>query len=78
MAEEESRRVATDSPKSAAGFVRRSAKAIREGATGISQYRAEYNALIAWARARERLLPFTFIERFAFIGDFLNGPSLAF
>lgn len=69
MAPEKSRRPATDSPKSAARFIRRSAEAIRASGERIGQRRAEYLAVIEWARAHGRLLPFSHIERFTFIGD---------
>lgn len=69
MAQGQSRRTATDPPKSAARFVRRGAQAIRARSEGISQYRAEYRALVEWARETGRLFPFDFIEQFSFIGD---------
>lgn len=69
MAQEKSRRPTTDSPKSAARFVRRSADAIRASGERIGQHRAEYLALIEWARVRGRLLPFSHIEQFSFVGD---------
>jgi Serine/Threonine/Tyrosine Kinase found in polyvalent proteins len=62
-------RAAEDSPKSTAGFVRRSAQAIRASSKGVSQYRSEYLALIRWAQRFGRLLPFDYIEQFSFIGD---------
>ena len=69
MQETNQRGTAPDSPKSASRFVRRSAASIRAGAQGLSQHRAEYRALIDWARQCDRLLPFTFIEQFDFVGE---------
>lgn len=69
MAQETGRRSAPDSPKSAARFVRRGAQAIRAGSARISQYRAEYRALVEWAEVAGLLLPFSYIEQFSFIGD---------
>ena len=69
MAQEKQRRSAEDSPKSAARFVRRGAQAIRASGTGVSQYRAEKQAVAAWAVEHGRLLPYSYIEQFTFIGD---------
>lgn len=69
MAQKADRRPAEDSPKSAARYVRRGAQAIRESGARISQYRAEKQAVVDWATARGRLLPFSYIEQFSFIGD---------
>ncbi len=68
MAKESSRRAAEDSPKSAARFVRRRAETIRAGGERLSQYRAEKQALVEWAEVRNRLLSFSYIEQFTFIG----------
>jgi hypothetical protein len=69
MDQETRRGAAKNSPHAAARFVRRGAEAIRAGSAGISQYRAEYQALIHWADAGGVLVPFRYIEQFAFIGD---------
>jgi hypothetical protein len=69
MAQEAGGRAAPNSPKSAARLVRRSAQAIRARTAGLSQHRAEREALIEWARLGDRLLPFSFIERFSPLGD---------
>jgi hypothetical protein len=69
MPEKAHRRVATDSPQSAARFVRRIAEGILAGSARVSRFRAEYEALAEWARAYQRVLPFGFIEKFRFIGD---------
>lgn len=69
MCEETGRRTEADSPKSVARFVRRSAKAISTPDSRIGQYRAEYLALIEWADAHKKRLEFSFIEKFAFIGE---------
>ena len=50
MAQEAGRKAEADSPKSAARFVRRRAATIRESGARIGQHRAEYLALIEWAR----------------------------
>lgn len=69
MAQKAGRRAETDTPKSAARFVRRSAQAIRASGTGIGQRRAEYLALVDWARVSGRALRFDFIEQYSFVGD---------
>jgi hypothetical protein len=69
MAQKAGRRAAEDSPKSAARFVRRGARAILESGERLSQYRAEYRSLIHWATAHKRLLSFDYIEQFSFVGD---------
>ncbi len=69
MAQNTSRRSAPNSPQSAARFVRRSAASIRARPDGVSQYRAEYRAIVEWANSTGRTLRFDFIEQFAFIGD---------
>ena len=69
MDQEERRPAEENTPRAAARFLRGSAASIRARDPGVSQYRAEYQALIDWARESQRLLPFSYIERFAFIGD---------
>jgi len=69
MAQKGSAGATEDSPKSAARFVRQGARAILASGKGISQYRAEYRALIDWADVHLRRLPFKYIEKFAFVGD---------
>ena len=69
MAEKSPRKAAENAPRAAANFVRRSAAAIRAGAEGIGQRRAEYLALIDWSRRFGRILEFRFIEQFDFVGD---------
>jgi hypothetical protein len=69
MPEKAHRRVPTDSPKSAARFVRRVAQGILARSARLSRFRAEYEAVAEWARTRQRFLPFSFVEQFAFIGD---------
>jgi len=58
MAEKGSSRAAEDSPKSAARFIRAGARAILASGQGVSQYRAEYRALIEWADRFAKRLPF--------------------
>ena len=72
MQETNQRGTAPDSPKSASRFVRRSAASIRAGAQGLSQHRAEYRALIDWARQCDRLLPFTFLFPGGLAGEMTN------
>src|SRR5215207_2818505 len=69
MDQEERRPAEENTPRAAARFLRGSAASIRARDPRVSQYRAEYQALIEWARDSHRLLPFSYIERFAFIGD---------
>lgn len=58
-----------DSPQSAGNFISRSAEAIRARGKGVSQYRAEYQALIQWAGLRNALLPFDYTNRYKVIGS---------
>ncbi|CAN5766458.1 hypothetical protein BH09VER1_BH09VER1_45550 [soil metagenome] len=69
MDAKKSQGTAQDSPATAASVLRRSAQAIRKSAKGLGQHRAEYLALIDWAKSSDLILPFEYIEQFSFIGD---------
>ena len=73
MAQERSASSASDAPRAAANYVRRSAEAIRarEQAVGkpISLMRAERAALCRWAEVNGKKIPFDFVEQFKAIGS---------
>ena len=73
MAQEGSASSASNAPRAAANYVRRSAEAIRAGkqAVGeqISLMRAERAALCRWAELNGKKIPFDFVERFKAIGS---------
>jgi hypothetical protein len=69
MPEETRRRLAEDSPESAADFIRRSAEAVRARGEGVGTQRAQRLALIEWARGNGRALAFSHIEQFIRVSE---------
>ena len=69
MAKETSRRVADDSPKSAANFIRRSSQAVRARREGVGAHRSERLALIEWAELLGKRLPFSHVEKFRRVAE---------
>jgi hypothetical protein len=69
MAKNTGRGASSDAPASAAHFVRRGAEAIQSRDAHTPRRRAEYLALIEWARCGGRLIESNFLERFAYKGS---------
>ncbi len=73
MAPRKSRCAASDSPESAARFVRRRAPAIRTGYLRDGQFvpspGAQCWALIRWAELAYKRIPFEYVEQFVYIGS---------
>ncbi len=68
MAKNTGSKASSDAPGSAARFVRRGAEAIQSRDAHSGKYRAEYLALVEWARFGDRLLEPSFLDRFAYKG----------
>jgi hypothetical protein len=62
MAQKTGRRATSDAPKSAANYVRRGAAAIQSRDASIRRGRAEYLALVDYARIHGKLLPSSFLD----------------
>jgi hypothetical protein len=69
MPEETRRRLAEDSPESAADFVRRSEAAMRASGEGVGSQRAQRTALIDWARGLGKIVPFSYVEQFVRVSE---------
>lgn len=69
MAQKGIRGAASDPPKSAANFVRRSARAIRSRDASIQYRAAEREALIEWAVQKNLVVTDDFLDRFDYKGS---------